>query len=70
MKTVIVAAALLAVSSFAYAADNGGKDKNDGDRTGSIVNTDRFDPPDDNTIESCKSAPADDANCQNARSAR
>lgn len=74
MKLAIAtAAALLAATSFTFAADNGGKNGGkdgmpDNSITGSISDTDRFDPPDEKTVEQCKTAPADDMNCKNALS--
>ncbi|MBX9455208.1 MAG: hypothetical protein KL863_03820 [Rhizobium sp.] len=66
-----LAVALVAASSFAFAADNsGGKDGKDGmmndpNTTGSIEARDPTEPPDQKTIDDCKTAPADDVNCQN-----
>ena len=65
-------AALFAASSFAFAADNNGGNMDNGmmdnDKTGSIETRDPTEPPDQKTIEFCKTAPADDANCQNMQS--
>lgn len=62
-----LAAGLLAVSSFAFAADsNGGKNGPDKSATASIPDTDRFDPPDETVVQSCKTAQVKDHNCRNA----
>lgn len=68
LLTTTLAVALLAGSSFAFAADNnGGKNggKNDTtmgqDQTGSIKSG--TDSPDMMEKERCKTAPADDAKC-------
>lgn len=70
MKTAIAtafAAAMLASSTFAFAADNSGNNagNNDmsvgGDQTGSIDGKDRT--PTQADIDRCQTAPADDASC-------
>jgi hypothetical protein len=70
---LIIAAGLLAVSSFAFAGNNnGGGNKGaqqgmiDSINSGSV--SDGFDPPDETTVQYCKTARIKDANCKNALS--
>jgi hypothetical protein len=71
MKSAIattVAAALLAVSSFAFAADNKNNNNENSvgkgnETTGSIMDKSGTDTPDQADIDRCKTAQADDPTC-------
>ena len=72
-----IAAGLMAVSSYAFAADNnngnnGGNNgmKNDQTTTGAIDSENSTEPPTQKMIDDCKTAPADDQNCKNILDAR
>ena len=66
--STMLAAAMLAGSSFAFAADNNNNSGNnnsitDQEKTGSIRNDSATETPDQADIERCRMAPMDDPTC-------